>query len=264
MLAGSPENPSSVSARVYLLIVLAVGVGMLAPLGPSAVAQDTLNCDDFDSQFEAQMELNRTFPDDPHNLDADGDWIACEENFGLTAAEEAAIIPADAVNRPPDAPVDDLPPVDDEPLDGPLPVDTTEPVPVAVPVPSSTRVDPPPDVMARVEGCAVIAISSRSIAAAGCPGVGSITYRAPAGSPRMRSAVIINPGAPFTSRPPAAPANPSATSSVDLAQDATERRKKRKKRKRATSVRAADGAEQSQDRESRRERAQKRKDRRGR
>jgi Excalibur calcium-binding domain len=43
----------------------------------SAVAQDDLNCEDFDSREEAQEELERD-PSDPHNLDADNDGLACE------------------------------------------------------------------------------------------------------------------------------------------------------------------------------------------
>lgn len=36
-----------------------------------------LNCEDFDSQAEAQAKLDRD-PSDPHGLDGDGDGIACE------------------------------------------------------------------------------------------------------------------------------------------------------------------------------------------
>ena len=43
----------------------------------SAVAQDDLDCEDFDSQEEAQAELDRD-PSDPNNLDADNDGEACE------------------------------------------------------------------------------------------------------------------------------------------------------------------------------------------
>jgi hypothetical protein len=43
----------------------------------SAVAQDDLNCEDFDSREEAQAELERD-PSDPHNLAADDDGLACE------------------------------------------------------------------------------------------------------------------------------------------------------------------------------------------
>lgn len=41
------------------------------------MAQDRYDCCDFDSQQEAQAELNRD-PSDPNNLDADNDGVACE------------------------------------------------------------------------------------------------------------------------------------------------------------------------------------------
>ena len=46
-------------------------------LAGSAVAQDQYNCGDFDSQKEAQAELDRD-PSDPSNLDADNDGMACD------------------------------------------------------------------------------------------------------------------------------------------------------------------------------------------
>jgi len=46
-------------------------------LAGTAVAQDDLDCEDFDSQEEAQAELDRD-PSDPNNLDADDDGMACE------------------------------------------------------------------------------------------------------------------------------------------------------------------------------------------
>lgn len=49
-----------------------------ALLAAPAFAQDELNCDDFDSQAEAQAELERD-PGDPNNLDANDDGQACEE-----------------------------------------------------------------------------------------------------------------------------------------------------------------------------------------
>lgn len=42
-----------------------------------ASAQADLNCDDFETQPEAQAELDRD-PSDPHGLDGDGDGVACE------------------------------------------------------------------------------------------------------------------------------------------------------------------------------------------
>src|SRR5215218_5141665 len=41
-------------------------------------AQADLDCADFDTQQEAQAELNQD-PSDPNGLDADDDGIACEE-----------------------------------------------------------------------------------------------------------------------------------------------------------------------------------------
>jgi hypothetical protein len=41
------------------------------------VAQDRLNCGDFDSQKAAQRVLDRD-PSDPNNLDADNDGMACD------------------------------------------------------------------------------------------------------------------------------------------------------------------------------------------
>jgi hypothetical protein len=46
-------------------------------LAGSAVAQERYDCADFNSQKDAQAELDRD-PSDPSNLDADNDGIACE------------------------------------------------------------------------------------------------------------------------------------------------------------------------------------------
>lgn len=163
----------------------------LAFAGTTASAQGDLNCGDFRNQAEAQASLNESYPDDPNRLDADKDWVACEDFFGLTDEEAARVIPADRVNgagqsRP-------------EPTRAPAPpADDAAPTPAALPAApggTSSRVDPPPDLMAQVASCEVVTVSSRSIAAAGCPGVGVILLRPPAGTPRMRSQVIIRPGA---------------------------------------------------------------------
>ncbi len=53
-------------------------------LGTSASAQDLLNCDDFDSQQEAQDEYNSD-TSDPNQLDRDDDGEACETfDYGST------------------------------------------------------------------------------------------------------------------------------------------------------------------------------------
>lgn len=55
-----------------------LAVAYLLAIGPSAAAQQDLNCDDFATQEEAQAVYNQD-PSDPHGLDADDDGIACEE-----------------------------------------------------------------------------------------------------------------------------------------------------------------------------------------
>lgn len=62
---------------------------------------DIFNCDDFATQAEAQAELDKTWPEDPHGLDGDGDGIACES---LTPTEE------------PTTTTTTVPPVVDEPV----------------------------------------------------------------------------------------------------------------------------------------------------
>lgn len=51
-------------------------VGALALVAP-AQAQNDLDCSDFDTQEEAQAELDDD-RSDPHGLDRDGDGVACE------------------------------------------------------------------------------------------------------------------------------------------------------------------------------------------
>ncbi len=62
---------------------------------PAAMAQDTLNCEDFNSQAEAQANL-RANPSDPNNLDAENDGVACE-TFAYpegTPRDETPVSPA--------------------------------------------------------------------------------------------------------------------------------------------------------------------------
>lgn len=67
--------------REISAIILAFGVllcvCMLLLTSGLAQAQDDLNCDDFNSQADAQAELESN-PSDPNSLDADNDGIACE------------------------------------------------------------------------------------------------------------------------------------------------------------------------------------------
>jgi Excalibur calcium-binding domain len=61
-----------------------------------AFAQDVLNCDDFNSQAEAQAELRRD-PSDPNGLDEDDgadDGIACEvTDYPDPARDEVPVLP---------------------------------------------------------------------------------------------------------------------------------------------------------------------------
>ena len=173
------------SGRGVLRSVVTV-LAVLSQVSTIASAQTDLNCDDFANQAEAQASLNETYPDDPHGLDRDKDWIACEDFFDLTAEEEARVVPANLASGAGQS----------APETTPVPTAVPEsPLPVPPSSVAGSRVDPPADLMAQVASCEVVAVSSRSIAAAGCPGVGTIVLRPPTGTPRMRSQVIIRPGA---------------------------------------------------------------------
>lgn len=170
-----------ISCAAFVLVILAIARGNVA-------AQADRNCKDFANQTEAQLALNGTYPEDPNGLDRDKDWIACEDFFGLTEEEAARVVPANLAQSNAQSTPEPTPASSN--ATAPPPSDTA-------PGSSSSRIDPPADLMAQVAQCEVVAVSSRSIAAAGCPGVGSIVLRPPAGTPRMRSQVIIRPGAAF-------------------------------------------------------------------
>lgn len=212
-----------------------IGMALLAGLALGSVdvaAQADLNCGDFTDQLEAQSSLNSSYPDDPNRLDADGDWVACEDYFDLTEEEAARVVPANLVNNA----AQDTPGRKREPAPAPPPpADDTAPAPIAAPAVSTSRIEPPADLMAQVAACEVVAVSSRSIAAAGCPGVGTIVLRPPAGTPRMRSQVIIRPGAAFGVPPgeTAAAAQVAREGTPGKTRDLKQRAHPRKKQHRA-------------------------------
>lgn len=173
--------------RLVLLSVVPL-LALLAMATANVSAQADRNCEDFADQPAAQASLNSTYPDDPDGLDRDKDWIACEDFFGLTDEEAARVVPANLVNNAGQP--------TPEPTPGPS-SEGTAPAPAAASASTGSRIEPPADLMAQVAACEVVAVSSRSIAAAGCPGVGSIVLRPAAGTPRMRSQVIIRPAAAF-------------------------------------------------------------------
>lgn len=216
------------SVIVSTLLAILLSLGFVVSTASLTLAQDQYNCDDFATQTEAQRELDRTAPEDPSGLDRDDDGIACETEFGLTDAQANAISGAPAGN--------DAPSPEPDSLDGPPPA---QPPPTTASLPTSmttTPVDIPPDVMARVEGCAVIVISARGVAAAGCPGVGSVAFRIPDDAPSMNGTVIITPGAPFSSGANTSSSRAAQTAMASLAQGVDEVRadKKGKHRRDAT------------------------------
>lgn len=86
-------------------LVIAAVVALWAASGlvgthPVAEAQGDLNCDDFDSQAEAQDEL-RASPGDPNNLDDDNDGIACET---LPPPTDEDPVPPPGAGQPKDQP----------------------------------------------------------------------------------------------------------------------------------------------------------------
>lgn len=199
--------------------VTAVGIAMLLtilPLQSRGVAQGDLNCSDFATQEDAQAELERTLPDDPNGLDRDQDGMACDTQFGLE--DDSGNSEAERGDRGDSSGSGTA---DADPLDGPV----TEPAPPVAPVAAPVTPvgdDPlaslPADILSRVTNCTVIAVSRRGIAAAGCPGVGSLTLRIPADAPPVRPAVVINPGAAFAE--PATRVGNGQSSVVEAAQAA--------------------------------------------
>jgi hypothetical protein len=179
-------------SRGLLLLFLAA---LVALAGVPVAAQDRFNCDDFASQAEAQAELDRTAPDDPSGLDRDEDGIACETEFDLTSADEQDGAAAGETSEPRDRARAAADRRDRAPAPNPNPNLTPNPNP------SQEDSAPPTDVLVRVEGCAVVAISARSVAAAGCPGGQSIVFHIPDDAPDLESAVILNHAAPVAADP---------------------------------------------------------------
>lgn len=88
------------SKLAIVLLIVCVGFGLRAAweFMPRAEAQDILNCDDLDSQAEAQAEL-RDDPSDPNKLDEDegpDDGIACETTrYDNPERDENPVLPRD-------------------------------------------------------------------------------------------------------------------------------------------------------------------------
>jgi len=181
----------------FLMVALASFIAVPRPAAAQMEydfnGDDKVTCADFEEQYpntitdEATKAL-QTYPDDLSSLDKGGEkGIACEEP-GSTAADSK---PASKTPKTPTPPQT----ADPAPIAPTPPAQT--PVPASAPgiagPGSPGLVDVPADVMARVEGCAVIAISRRDVVGAGCPGVGSVAFRIPDDAPSMKGTVIITP-----------------------------------------------------------------------
>jgi len=67
--------------RVVLLIAVLAAWSLTIANAPEASAAGDMDCSDFATQADAQnFFLNHDPASDPHNLDSDGDRIACESN----------------------------------------------------------------------------------------------------------------------------------------------------------------------------------------
>lgn len=174
---------SLVSGRHVMVLALALMVALASfAVAPRPVAgqmeydfngDGKVTCADFESEYpdtfseEATKALDQ-YPDELSRLDGKkgSAGVACE---GQPAQVSAG---------------------NDSPA-----AQTPEPAPMAeTPVePLTATGDVPAEVMARVEGCAVIAISARDVVGAGCPGVGAVAFRIPVDAPAMRDTVVITP-----------------------------------------------------------------------
>lgn len=76
-----------------LLFMAALCAVTVLAFTPVALAQqgasENLNCVDFTSQEQAQAVLEAN-PNDPNNIDADGNGIACDEVFSIEAQDQSA------------------------------------------------------------------------------------------------------------------------------------------------------------------------------
>ena len=79
---GPPLSADHKAGSILMLRILTVALftALTFTSAMPALAQ-TLDCDDFETQAEAQAELEAD-PSDPNNLDFDGDGVACEELSG--------------------------------------------------------------------------------------------------------------------------------------------------------------------------------------
>ena len=104
-----------------LVYLLALTMLTMVVVAPAAMAQDVLNCDDFQYQEDAQAEFNRD-TSDPNKLDEDAgpdDGIACER------------LPSRGTSTP-------QPTEQTQPTPQPQPMEQTQPQPTPQPLPNTS------------------------------------------------------------------------------------------------------------------------------
>ncbi len=196
----SPQRESYRWRATVAILMVALTSSFAVPRPALAQMQYDFNgdgkvtCADFEGQYpdsftdEATKALQK-YPDDLSGLDDGGvKGVACEGQPTSAAADSK---PASRTPKAPKTPSSAEPtPVAPSP-----PAQTPAPTiaPATAGPGSPGLVDVPADVMARVEGCAVIAISRRDVVGAGCPGIGSVAFRIPDDAPSMKGTVIITP-----------------------------------------------------------------------
>jgi hypothetical protein len=190
---GSPPTFPHHSRLLAVTIVLLIALARLA-VGPLSVAAQMeydfngdgkVTCDDFKQQYpdtytdEATKALQK-YPKDLKQLNANASVndVACE-------GQPTKAAPAKATSTPTPSPT-------------PAPQTSAPAANAGAPETSSPETaDVPADVMARVAGCAVVAISARDVVGAGCPGVGNVIFHLPDDAPSMQDTVITEaPAAP--------------------------------------------------------------------
>lgn len=210
-------RPTLMGMPLFAAVVIAlVTIGLTVGARPTAAQMQfdfngdgEVHCDDFHQQFpdtftdEATKALKQ-YPDELSDLNNDPkeDDIACE-------GQPADADPGDGPGRARDA--------RSTPTPTPAPPAAPAAAPLAAPAaPNSTTAsaDIPADVMARIEGCAVVAISSHDVTGAGCPGVGTLIFHTPDDAPPLPDTVIMNPGAALQQTAPAASASDHATTNT--------------------------------------------------
>jgi outer membrane biosynthesis protein TonB len=143
---------SARKAALMALVLVALAlwaVWWLVNTSAEVSAQDLRNCEDFDSQAEAQANL-RENPSDPNRLDEDDgedDGLACETYpYDNPERDETPVNPAGGESTAPTPSPSPSPPPNPSPQPTPSPNSNPSPPPTPTPSPPPTpQPTPPPD-----------------------------------------------------------------------------------------------------------------------